>query len=309
MKNNFEMNDAYVVRSQSPGAEELMREKIHDALKALLEGSYLYQNKTIDLREIKAMADAATSAASLEDEFKHRPWIPFSQNRGYTSSEKNILNMSGGCDPLGTPNRQRCLTFLIPTINTWCAICTTRELHDSIPHIECSPYHLNPEAIQEPLGFRLFLFNFQCQKCKSSPLTFMVRRELDKLQLCGRSRPYFPLVPTEIPKALRRIYMDSVASAACGDWAAAFYHLRTLMEHGMKQVCEIADGQIDGTELCDRYNKRVDPVVAQRAALTGTFEICCKNLHNRKGGQPEFEQALKTIEAHFGLVENLKALQ
>ena len=304
-----DIQGSYIGRNQSPRAEVAMSQLIHDAIKDLLEGCFLYQNKSIDLSSIKQMADKQFSAAELENEFTNRPWIPYSQNRGYTSAEKSIMSGGRGCDPLGTPPRMMHLLFVLPTISTWCDVCKINELHDSIPHIEFSPYHLNPEAIQEPNGFHTFLFNYQCHRCKSSPVTFMVRRELLKVQLCGRSKPYFPNVPREIPKNLRQIYADSVAAAACGDWPASFYHLRTMMEHHMKFSCAIPIAeQIDGMNLCEKYNKLVDPIVTQRAALTDIFASCCVNLHNRTGGQADFQAALNRVHGHFKLIENLKSL-
>jgi hypothetical protein len=309
MKTSAEILSTYVGRKQSPEIELIMQELIYDALKELLQGSYLYRSKRLDLAPIIAKADDQFSAKALEDEFTNRPWTPYSLNRGFTANERMIQNHAGGCDPLGTPPRERHLTFIIPTIETWCSKCGEASLHDSIPHIEVSPYHLNPEAIKEPLGFRTFLFNFQCHKCKSPPVTFMVRRELLKLQLCGRSKPYFPPVPPEIPKGVRDIYTDSVQAVACGDLAGGFYHLRTLMEHHMKVACGIALGQqIIADELCAAYNKAVDPVVVQRAALTEVFQKCSANLHARTGTNEEFEFVLQRIETHFKLAETLRVL-
>ena len=215
MTNEFDIQQSYLGRQQSPEVEKVMGTAIHDALKALLSEGYLYQNRSIDLAPVIAKADHTYSATALEDEFTYRPWTPYSQNRGFTSVERNFTNLRP-TDALGIPAREMHLMFVIPTIMTWCSQCKSTELHDSIPHLSLSPYHINPESIKEPLGYQTLLFNLQCQKCKSAPITFMVRRELLKLQLCGRSKPYFPAVPREIPKALREIYSASVGAVACG---------------------------------------------------------------------------------------------
>jgi hypothetical protein len=201
------------------------------------------------------------------------------------------------------------LTFIIPTINTWCGTCQSHELHDSIPHIECSPYHLNPEAIAEPAGKQTMLFNFQCHRCKTTLLTFMVRRDKTKLQLCGRSQPYFPSVPSELPKSVRRVYTDAIAAVACGDLPAGFYHVRTMLEHHMKAVCGIrTEESISGSDLCKSYNEKVDPIVAERAALTNVFDQCSVFLHNRSGTPEEFEIIMKQVVGHFRLISSLNAL-
>jgi hypothetical protein len=275
---------------------------------ALLSDAYLYQNRAIDLGMITAKVDEVYSSEALTDEFTQRPWIPYSKNRGFTAIDRQFTS-SRPSDPLTLPLREMHLQFVIPTIVTWCSECRSAELHDSIPHLALSPYHINPEAIAEPLGYQTLLFNFQCQKCKSPPITFMVRRELLKLQLCGRSKPYFSVVPREIPRTLREIYAASVGAAACGDLAGAFYHLRTLLEHHMKNTCSAAiEEQLEGSELCQRYNKILDPIVAERASLTKFFSDCCANLHNRTGSLEEFRSGLQRIEIHFRLIENLNSL-
>lgn len=287
-----------------------MRDAIHDALKALLEESYLYRNRAIDLAPILKLADATHTAAALEDEFSHRPWSPYSRNRGFTTTEQNILNHSGGTDAIGTPPREMHLTFIIPTVRTWCAACKSHELHDSIPHVEFSPYHLNHHEIRDVLGNQKFLFNYRCHRCRGELLTFMVRREKVKLQLCGRSRPYFPEIPAEIPKALHPIYADAVAAAACNDLPAAFYHTRTMLEHHMKAVCGIRmEEQLVGSDLCERYNGKVDRVVAERAALTREFERCSEYLHNRSGVLTDFEEIRQKVFAHFRLIKTLESFR
>jgi hypothetical protein len=308
MIHESDFQQVYIGRPQSPEIENLMSEAIHDVLKGLLSDTYLYQNRAIDLGMVTAKADEVYSSEALADEFTHRPWIPYSKNRGFTAIERQFTS-SRPSDPLTIPLREMHLQFVIPTIVTWCSKCQSAELHDSIPHLALSPYHINPEAIAEPLGYQTLLFNFQCHKCKSPPITFMVRRELLKLQLCGRSKPYFPVVPREIPRTLREIYAASVGAAACGDLAGAFYHLRTLLEHHMKTTCSVRiEEQLDGSELCQRYNKTMDPIVAERASLTRLFSDCCANLHQRTGGFEEFTSGLQRIEVHFRLIENLKSL-
>jgi hypothetical protein len=77
----------------------------------------------------------------------------------------------------------------------------------------------------------------------------------------------------------------------------------------MKAVCGIAtEQQLDGTDLCQRYNKALEPLVAERASLSKFFSDCCANLHNRTGSQDEFKKGLRLIEVHFRLIENLNAL-
>jgi hypothetical protein len=309
MKSSEKIVGNYIGRPQSPKVELLMQELIYDSLKELMEQSYLYRSRRIDIRQIVAQADKEWTADSLEREFQQRPWIPWSQNRGFTHSERQVFQHGGGCNPLGTPLEQMHLSFIIPTVMTWCFKCEHTTVHDSIPHIEVSPYHLNPEAIAEPVGSQNFLFNMMCQECKSPPTTFMVRREFLKVQLCGRSHPFLPLPPSEVPKAVRDIYRDAVGAAACGDAFGAFYHLRTLMEHQMKWELGIAiTDKIDGDDLCARYSRAIDSVLRDRCSLKTSFDACSSNLHNRTGSLTDYEKIVEEVCTHFQLKQTLQKL-
>lgn len=286
-----------------------MQDLIHDAIKNLMEESYLYRSRRVDIAPILAEADATWPKEKLTREFTHRRWIPWSQNRGFTQGEQRLLNSPKGCDPIGTPPEEMSLGFVIPTVNTWCYKCELVTLQDSIPHLEHSPYHFNREAIAEPLGIQNFLFHFMCHVCKAPPTLFMIRRERLKVQLCGRSHPFLPKPPPEIPKACGPIFRDAMGAAACGDLHGAFYHLRTLMEQHMKDQLAIPlTEKIDGDSLCAQYNQITDPTVRDRCSLKVTFDLCSANLHNRKGTVAEYEGAIETLKTHFKLVEILKEL-
>lgn len=309
MKSSDEIVGSYLGRPQSPKVELLMQELVYDALKELMEQSYLYRSRRIDISQIVAQADKVWTAASLEEEFRQRPWIPWSQNRGFTHGERQVFQHAGGCEPLGTPSERMRLSFIIPTVITWCFKCERTTVHDSIPHNEISPYHLNPEAVAEPLGIQNFLFNMMYQECKSPPTTFMLRRESLKVQLCGRTHPFLPSPPSEFPKDVRGIFRDAVGAAACGDVYGAFYHLRTLMEHHMKTDLGLAiTDKIDGDDLCARYNQAIDSVLRDRCSLKTSFDACSSNLHNRTGSLVDYEKILGKVCTHFQLKQTLKKL-
>jgi len=309
MKSSDKIIGSYLMRPQSPKTELLMQELIYDVLNGLMAESYLYRSCRIDLSAILSLADEQWTTEVLRKEFEVRPWVPYSQNRGFTTGECHCLEHVGhGGGSAGEPANSG-LAFIIPTVKTWCFKCRDITVHDSIPHIAFSPYHLNPEAIAEPVGTQNFLFNMMCHECKSPPTTFMVRREFLKVQLCGRSHPFLPSPPAEIPKAVHDIYTDAVGAAACGDISGAFYHLRTFMEHYMKGELGVALAlKIEGDELCDRYNQKIDPVLRERCSLKLAFDKCSSNLHNRTGSLAEYEITLEAICAHFQLKQTLQKL-
>jgi hypothetical protein len=291
MKSSQEILGSYVSRSQSPKIELRMQELIYDALRALMEESYLYRSHRIDIAEILAQADKQWPREKLQDEFEHRPWNP---------------GKPWAADPIGTASRGMLLPFVVPTVKTWCFACKEITVHGSVSLP--GPYPLAGE-IDEPLGIQNFLFNLMCQECKSPPTMSMVRRELLKVQLCGRSHPFLPQPPPEIPKCVHDIFRDAVGAAACGDVFGALYHLRTLMEHHMKtELAMPITSKLDGDELCSRYNEKVDQVLRDRCSLKSAFDACSSNLHNRSGSLADYEKIVETVCAHFQLKQTLQKL-
>lgn len=288
-----------------------MAKLIESSIAQLLSTKHIYQNVEIDLSNIKKLGDEKYTPDKLEYEFRLRPWLPASKNTGYTQHERFITNTAkSGTQHIDTALIDLNVSFSIPTIETPCAKCGNFIHHESIPYLASSPYHLNPEAVKEPRGHQTFVFDFQCVACKGAPLKFIVTRVFNKIQLCGRSKAIEIAPPVFIPKKLRRIYAEALASANCGDIYAGFYHLRTLLEHQMKASCSIDMAEYtDGDKLCGRYYETLDSIVAKKAALTNEFKACSRNLHTRTGTFEEFTSVLKKVEAHFKLIENLKELE
>lgn len=284
--------------------------QIEKAIGTLLSVKQIYQNTEVDLSTLLKLADANNPAEKIESEFKIRPWLPVSKNTGYTANERLIMKSANAAtQPIGTPVKELEVSFTIPTIETWCSTCKKVVHHDSIPYISRSPYHLNPDAVKEPAGSQTFVFDFQCVACKGAPLKFIVARNLNKIQLCGRSKPLMTAAPSFIPKNIRPIYLDALASANCGDTYAGFYHLRTLIEHHLKSKCGIdMQDSRDAESLCNEYYSKLDEVVARKAAITNEFKLCSKNLHGRTGTYDDFIKVLGAIDSHFKLIESLESL-
>ena len=302
MKSSKQLIGLTIGRPQSPKVELLMQELIHDAIQALMEETHFYRHHRIDISQILAQADSNWTSAALSREFQHRPWIPWSRNRGFTHNERQLLQQDGGVDALGMLPEKMGLTFIIPNAKTWCFKCERIAVHDSIPHIHFSPYILNSEAIGEPLGTQNFLFNMRCQECKSPPTTFMVRRVLLSVQLCGRSHLFLPQRPHKLPTAGREVLKDATGAAAPGDVFGAFYHLRTLMEHQMKAELGIAiSEEVAAHDLCARYDRAIDPILSRSSSLKSAFEACCVNMQGRTGSIMDYEKVLDAVCGHFGL--------
>jgi hypothetical protein len=276
---------------------------IHNSLKALLEESYLYRNREVAIGGI--VDEAIATAEDGVSRERLRTDLESMVNGSWDPKEHHIFGNHSPVRDMPRSRRSRQISFNLPTIETWCDTCG-KEVHGPAG---CQVIFDQSMADEYDPGKQIYAFSYQCHKCKAAPLVFLVRRNRLKLQLTGRSSPFFGPVPSEIPKPLRSIYRDALASVACGDVSAGIYHLRTLVEHQMKSSCGLELGaRIDGVELCEKYNASIDPVVSQRASLTSVFNSMSAKLHGRDGIDADFEQALQLITNHFGLVATLAKL-
>lgn len=276
---------------------------IQNSLKALLESSYLYRNKEIDLQGI--VDEAVASAENRASGERLRTGLLEMINGIWDPKETHVYGASSPVRDMPRSHRARQISFDLPTVETWCDTCG-KEVHGPVSH---QVIFDQSTADEFDLGKQIYAFAYQCHKCKAAPLVFLVCRNKLKLQLTGRSSPFFGRVPSEIPQLLRCIYRDAIASVACGDISAGIYHLRTLIEHKMKSSCGLEiEARIDGAELCEKYNSSIDPVVSKRASLTSVFNSMSAKLHGRDGTDADFEQALQLITDHFRLIATFERL-
>jgi Zn finger protein HypA/HybF involved in hydrogenase expression len=287
--------------------ERLFEAAISRAFKEVMESGFLYISKKVDVSAIMGCTDGKNRPL-WETRFTHRPWAPDSGLNALGQAARRVEREATqrrieefGEDSSQSENE---FWFTPPPLTTWCAHCNKQTHHE---------YGNEVGAIFavriEKVGYATYILVYQCMQCKTAPLTFLVHRELLKLQLAGRSIAFFNKPPNDIPKNLRAIYSDAVQAAACNDIPAAFYHWRTFMEHLMKDALGIGvTDKIEGDGLSDRYNKTIDPTVASRASLTEVMRLCSQHLHARTGDAAELERVKQRVEQHFTLIATLKAL-
>lgn len=275
---------------------------IRESLRKLLESSYLYQNVAIEdsLIENAAKQSAATKEDSVSgprlmaefDMIVSRRWVPGDPANPPQTGPRSI--------------GPALIRFDLPTIRTWCASCGEVEVHKPVRGQAALPFSADQTLLSSTTA-QTFVLEYECQaSCTAAPLIFLVRRQGTKLQLTGRSEPNSVSAPSPIPEPLRRIYRDAMWAVACNDLPAGFYHVRTLIEHAMKnQLNRPLAEQIDGATLCEEYNKVIDPVIARRASLTAIFAETSRHLHERSGGPLDFEKARNLIVNHFSLKSDL----
>lgn len=277
-------------REQSPAIEYSFQDAIAKAVKELLESKGLYQNVAIAQDFVHAFANNECPETKLVNEFGKRPVNPI--GRGGLSR--------GGCSPLGTPHDELPISFYLPAANLHCDSCDATTsflgLGSWFDNVVETPYPILGEATEQ-----VFTLHYGCTMCRNGHLVFQVRRRGFGLQLTGRSRPFRPNVPPNIPKYIKEIVQDALVAEAEGDASAAYYHLRTALEFHLKSELGAASSvKMEGGELCDQYNKLLDQRLrAGFPSIGSLYSELSAGLHTRDVDRERFKQMVQEVEDHF----------
>jgi hypothetical protein len=136
-----QMNIASIVSGRGNIWDAFISDRISNAISILLAEKGLYQNVRITHQELDQYAnDMAGDGAGPDDvtqreeEYRQRPWKPVSRNTGNTTAERIFwANVNAGTDPLGSPRDEKCLSFVMPQIETWCPACDKVTAFSSMP--------------------------------------------------------------------------------------------------------------------------------------------------------------------------------
>lgn len=95
--------------------------------------------------------------------------------------------------------------------------------------------------------------------------------------------------------------VDAINAANENDVFGAMYHLRTFVEHYMKDaIAEPVESKMDGETLCAKYNTTLDPrMKLGMPSLTPVYSDLSDRIHARKGERADFDASLGQVHAHL----------
>lgn len=281
-------------RPASPHVEIALQSAIQLQLTALFTTKGLYQNVKLSEDVFAKYKDAD----GLQREFRRRPMCPESTGDG--SPELRGFGLYRGVSVRETLPEQTEFRFFIPNINLLCSTCkgstTFLSMNGSSEREMGTPYPIAGDDTEQ-----LWTIYYRCGSCRTTFITFLVLRRGFRLQLVGRSSPYRPSLAPEWPKAIRTVVQDALTAVSENDVAAGFYHLRTAVEHFIKDEIGMPLIQkIDGTELCDRYNDKADARLKTGFPSLGPiYSSLSAGMHSRQVTVEEFEQHFKGFLGHL----------
>ncbi len=209
--------------------EEAKREIIDEysrLLKVLLETKHLYQKVTINFDAVttKCRKQAQPQEAShlmyfdkAMSEFAQQMFSPSSSL--LTAIQRNA------------PNQLKA-TLSLKNVKMYCTVCESSEVYQPVWYTDAANEVLkrtmSGDFLEVPFknNFQLLFLVFQCQRCKSDPEGFLIRRTGHSLSLDGRSPLEHIALLASIPKQERHLLSDAVVAYNAGKTLAALFYLR-----------------------------------------------------------------------------------
>ena len=149
--------------------------------------------------------------------------------------------------------------------------------------------------------FQLLSLTYECQRCKNSLVSFLVRRNSWHLVLDGRSPMEHIEVPPFIPKVEQSFYRDAVIAVHGGKTLAGLFYLRTFIDQFARRQTG-KTGKVTGDEIMDAYNGLLPASLKdQMPSLREWYDKLSDAIHAAREDDRLFEEARTAIESHFDI--------
>lgn len=257
--------------------EHCLGGKITEAVKVLLSTKHLYQHISLD-------PNVEGLPAQIGQGQLGQIWWP------------EVRDGREPMPPAVVPSD--CLCFGLPHANLYCAGAECGRVQAYSPLR--SPVHAKPyiEVLTrtDPV-VQVLVFNYQCQSCRGTPETFLIRRDGLKLTLCGRSPIEHVDVPGFIPKNQREFYSGAIVGYQCGHTLEGLFMLRTLIE---QFAYERSPGVTFADRAIDAYMGQLDDEFKTRfPSLRKLYDELSAAIHTANADAALFEQSLADLTTHF----------
>lgn len=257
-----------------------------DQLKVLLERKHIYQRVSVDPKPILVEWRGKVYPSELKA-FDHTADLTLGRIQ-FTPAD-NLTEISTG---VPQPN------LLVQNVKVFCMECGEAEAFAPIRSAEIG---YGPSTTARAGRTQLFSLTYQCQRCKSALIGFLVRKESWHLSLDGRSPMEHIVLPKHIPKPEQNLFRDAVIAIHGGKTLAALFYLRTFIEQFARRLTSLT-GKVTGDEIMTAYSETLP--IAQRdqmPSLKEWYEKLSIALHSGTDDAGLFEQAKEAIESHFDI--------
>jgi len=272
-------------------------EAASDELSSLLETKHLYQRVRIPHEDV--IAEGRKTIAGYEQAI-YDLTIKRAVLGKFQLTQRVLYSMESG-------SKIPPLALLLRNVKLFCKVCDSAEAYSPLWFTDATNEVLKTRAVNPLLElpaknwFQLFVLLYQCQICKSDPVSFIVRRENWHLILEGRSPMEEVDIPREIPRPESHLYKDSVIAMQSGKYLAAILYLRVFIEQFGRRQTGIYERE-SGEAILETYAKQIpEGKRGQMPSLKAQYEKLSAAIHSAKEDDAVYEACRVAVNEHFEL--------
>lgn len=293
------------------GAAEPVIRKI---IKTLFQEKHLYQSIKINVADISPAIESI-----LEREQRKRSLASFSGGHGPTRSlemlkqdlqtEAETFLSKVPLSPTTSGQENHGVDFTVVTIRAYCG---SHECKQVMPH------NLHHQVIVDTYCDdrrgkiqQIISVTYLCQNCKKEYVSFMIRRDGNKITLSGRTPMEQVQMPKFIPSEVSKFYQGAIIAFNSGAILPAIFMLRTTIEQYMRHTIDAGNDRLTGEDLADEYSKSLNSDFNRiYQSLKPVYEILSIAVHAANDQEPEiFEEELQKVHNHFEAKEMFERMK
>lgn len=258
---------------------------IASAMQELLERKHLYQSVTVSRQKLlnahrPTQAEDFSKLYEVADQYSAKWWALSDTGRRVDS-----------------PRRVHCR--MPKTVRTYCVQCEDAEPFNLITAADLF-YEDEVGAPSSEYGERqLFVVTYQCQSCKDMPDALLVRRDGDRITLCGRAPMEGINTPRHIPKTVKGFLEGAIVAHQSGQTLAGNFLLRVTIEQWARSQAT-RTVEPTGDDVMTAYMETLpDDFKGRFPSLRDLYSKLSADIHGATGDAQLFEDAAKIILGHF----------
>jgi len=279
---------------------------VSEVLKCLLCEKHLYQCVNVDKDALMVLSKLTDDEKVLEG-FKDKRPTGVLDPVGLITTSLEIpwiipdSNIKGSCADI--------LFLPIPSINTFCSVCKSRQPFKFVQDMSVSVVRVEKdEYFNQDQTYHL---TYECQQCQvtgkhQAPFVrFLVRRDKLKLKLCGREPIEIVPAPKELPEPHSEFFGSAIMAYNTGQTLAGIFFLRTFIEQYWRSLPVVQAMlkeklRASGDEQGNAYQETL-PVAFRDSipSLTDVYGKLSAAMHEAKADAPLFEDCYHKIIRHF----------
>jgi hypothetical protein len=268
-----------------------------NALKTLLESRHLYQSVAIDFPGI--CGPIAKQILLDDDSSRFRSYAEALPYADFAPSEQPLFKTVRPGTTISLP------TLLLQNMKLFCSSCGHRETFSPTVQMnstrEIVMRHKSGDArtALHPPCFQLFALLYQCETCRNVPVSFLLKRQIWKLTIEGRSPFEEVEIPGFIPKTEQWLFKGAIVAHQTGNTLAGLFYLRSFIEQFARRQTGI-EGKQTGEAIMEAYQLLIP--AAQRdhmPSLRSWYEKLSAPIHTANPDVALFDEAHVAIVEHF----------